>query len=147
MSDSSLKYVPKDPGFQPSRVADASATELLKEFLPQSDKVTSEFSENYEFFGPLGNWAGVRCHQCGADVETWFGDAVPKALEKGVLEVTTPCCGATVSLNELTFGWNAAFGKYSLEAMNPNVEKLTEKQLKELSGRVGSPLTEIQVHF
>ncbi|WSH63252.1 hypothetical protein U8Q05_16350 [Rhizobium ruizarguesonis] len=41
------------------------------------------------------------------------------------LNTVAPCCGATVSLNDLRYVWPAAFGHFALEAHNPGIGDTT----------------------
>jgi len=149
MSDNWLRYVPTDPQFQPSASAAKVAEALLLSFLPQAEKVRSEFTENVGFIDPGANWAGVLCPLCGADAESWWGNAMSTSAETDFtnLAVRAPCCHTTASLNELRYVWPAAFGRYVLEAMNPNVQGLSEQQSELLSSALGCSVREIPVHI
>ena len=107
------------------------------------------FSERVKFIDPGANWSGVHCPSCGADAESWWAEAISHASESDFesLEIKTPCCNATVSLNELRYVWPAAFGSFVLEAMNPNAKGLSSTQLAQLAGVVGCTLREIPVHL
>ena len=134
MSDNWLKFIPVDPSWQPTPDAADQAAELLASMAPDGE-ISVDFMEKIELFHPYGNWSGVECPSCGADAEGWWGDAVSRAAELDFtkLEVTTPCCGSTVSLNDLHYVWPTAFGRFVLEAMNPNIENTTAEQGRRLS--------------
>jgi len=149
MSDNWLQFVPVDPQFLPSADAAEVARRLLAEFAPDSESVTASFKDHIEFFHPMGNWSGVECPSCGADAEPWWLEAMQNGAETHFenLLVTAPCCGARVSLNELRYLWPAAFGRFVLEAMNPNVRDITPEQELALSKALGSLLHRIWVHL
>ncbi len=63
------------------------------------------------------------------------------------LAVTTPCCGANVSLNDLNYEWPAGFARFVLEAMNPGVGDLATAEIAALAEIVGSPLRRIWAHY
>jgi hypothetical protein len=149
MSDNWLRYVPVDPYFQPLPDSAAAAEAMLRQFLPQAEAVSSRFHATVTFVDPGANWSGVECPACGTDAEPWFGDALSAAAESGfaTLDLTAPCCGTAVSLNDLRYPWPAAFGRYVLEAMNPGVAALTPDQLARLGAVVGRALREIPVHL
>ena len=63
------------------------------------------------------------------------------------LQCVAPCCSASVSLNGLKYLWPAAFGRYVLEAMNPNSKGLSPSQLNQLQGVLGCELVEVPVHL
>lgn len=60
--------------------------------------------------------------------------------------VTAPCCGTRLSLNELHYLWPAAFGRFVLEALNPNIRDLTPDQELALSQLMGCTVRKIWVH-
>jgi len=149
MSDNWLQFIPSKPEFQPSSDAAEAARSLLAEFVPEADGVKVEFKPSTEFFHPGGNWSGVKCPSCGADLEEWWGEAMSAASTTAFvdLSVTTPCCGIATSLNDLNYVWPAAFGRFVLEAMNPNIEDLTPIQEQQLAKRIGSSLRKVWVHI
>ena len=65
----------------------------------------------------------------------------------GDLVVETPCCGLQTSLNDLHYIWPAAFGRFVLEAMNPNIGDTTAEQERALSDALGLPLRKVLVHL
>ena len=149
MSDNWLQYVPADPRFQPTAEAAAAAQELLSDFLPDAEQVRAEFKDDVEFFHPGENWSGVKCPACGTDAETWWNDAMDEASARdfGSLLIKAYCCGARVSLNDLDYGWPAAFGKFVLEAMNPHIRELAAEQEARLARVLGCELRRIWVRL
>ncbi|WP_245497711.1 hypothetical protein [Rhizobium leguminosarum] len=94
---------------------------------PGADEVKSSFEDEVRFYDPGENWSGVECSACGADAEEWWGEAMETASADGFKDLVTvaPCCGATVSLNDLRYVWPAAFGRFALEAHNPGIGDTT----------------------
>jgi hypothetical protein len=111
--------------------------------------IRAEYKDAIVFFDPGGNWSGVACPRCNADAEAWWGDAMDAAHRCGFedLDVVTKCCGANVSLNELRYAWPAAFGKFALEAENPNSAGLTDEDLTTLGDCLGTKLRQIWVRI
>jgi hypothetical protein len=149
MSDNWLRYVPVDPQLQPSPLAAKAAEALLVAFFPEAEEVNSEFTESVAFIDPGANWSGVQCPCCGADAQAWWDDAMSVAADAGFtsLSVRASCCGAMTSLNAMRYVWPAAFGRYVIEAMNPNVKSLSANQLSQLATTLGGPITEVAVHI
>jgi len=149
MSDCWLRYVPIDPLYRPNAEQAKVAERLLASFLPQSQEVRSEFSANTVFIDPGSNWSGVHCSSCGADAEAWWGESMALAAQANFEQLTidAPCCGNTVSLNELNYALPCAFGRYALEAMNPNERGLTSEQSGSLARALGCDVREIPVHL
>ena len=149
MSDNWLRYVPTDPHFRPEPASVTAAELLLRSFAPQAESVGSELYESVIFIHPGSNWSGVACSACGIDAEPWWEEAMSSAAEARFVSLNTvaPCCGATVSLNELGYRWPAAFGCFVLEAMNPNIKGLSRHQVEQLAMTLGSAVREIPVHL
>lgn len=55
------------------------------------------------------------------------------------LTTTTPCCGASGSLNDLHYEWPAGFARFTLEALNPNAD-LDDQHLLTLESILGCPV-------
>ncbi|WP_261336937.1 hypothetical protein [Rhizobium leguminosarum] len=107
LSDTILRYVPADPYWQPSPENASKAISLLETIVPGADEVKSSFEDEVRFYDPGENWSGVECSACGADAEEWWGKAMETASADGFKDLNTgaPCCGATVSLNDLRYVW------------------------------------------
>jgi hypothetical protein len=149
MSDNWLQLVPNDPHFRPSPERAERARKLLASFVPQSDEVLAEGKESVEIFHPGSNWSGVECPACGADIESWWEEAIDVGEVEGFenLIKVTGCCGAEVSLNELRYIWPAAFGRFALVAMNPNIENLPAEQKAALEEELGCELRTVWTHL
>lgn len=149
MSDNWLRYVPSDPQYQPAATAVERAQTLLRSFLPNAEDISAHFFAHPTFIDAGANWSGVTCPSCGADAEPWWGEAVSAAAEHDFssLAAVASCCGAGISLNDLQYVWPAAFGRFVLDAMNPNVERLSPAQLEQLGSAVGCPVREVLQHL
>lgn len=149
MSDSFLQFVPADPLYQPETHRAEAAKTLLMSFVPNSQKTSFDFKESVEFFDPGGNWSGVACPACGADLESWWADAMDVAAASGFrrLQTDVPCCGKLISLNELNYVWPAAFGLFVLEAMNPGVSEIALDQCLALEEALGCKLLVVWSHI
>jgi hypothetical protein len=149
MSDNILRFVPADPNWQPERKAAEAAASLLKSMLPSAETVSAKFLDSVTFFDPGENWSGVECNACGKDAEAWWGDAIDLAAQKQFthLTVKAPCCGATVSLNDLLYVWPAAFGRFALEASNPEIADTPKELDQGLAQCLGAPLRKLWQHL
>jgi hypothetical protein len=149
MSDNWLQFIPVDPNWIPTPAAAERAVALLSAIAPQAEEVNAEFKEQVEFFHPHSNWEGVECPVCGADIESWWDEAMEAASQSGFTDLTvnTPCCGAATSLNDLRYAWPAAFGRFVIEAMNPNIRDTTPEQDGAMAECVGSALRKVWVHI
>lgn len=149
MSDTVLRYVPTDPHWQPTPEAAAKAVSLLETIAPRADEVKSRFEDEVRFFDPGENWSGVECSACGADAGDWWGRAMDAAYTGGFkdLETVAPCCGKTVSLNELRYVWPAAFGRFALELRNPETADTSEEQDRAVGECVGMQVRKVWAHY
>ncbi|OWV78110.1 hypothetical protein ATY78_13010 [Rhizobium sp. R635] len=145
MSDTILRYIPTDPSWQPSPANATKAVSLLETIVPGADEVTSSFEDEIRFYDPGENWSGVKCSACGADAEEWWGEAMEAASASGFknLMSVAPCCGATVSLNDLRYVWPAGFGRFALEAHNPGIGDTTAEQDRKMAECLEAPLRKI----
>jgi hypothetical protein len=144
MSDNLMRFVPTDPAYVPSGVAQEQAAALLRQFAPQADAVEAQVSEAIRFIDCGGNWSGVTCPACGADLDEWFWEELGRVHERNGyrdLAVRPPCCESPTSLQELSFGWPVAFGRFVLEARNANLGgRLPPAQYKALQEALGCQL-------
>ncbi|MCM5555295.1 hypothetical protein [Pleomorphomonas sp. NRK KF1] len=150
MSDSILRYVPKDPFWQPSSENAEKAVALLRAMAPKAESVEANFEDEVRFYDPGESWSGVACNACGADAWPWWNGAMEASFASGFteLDLVAPCCGAHVSLNELRYGWPAAFGRFALEALNPLLmEDTTEDQDRRIGDCLGKPVRKIWVRL
>jgi len=151
MSDNWLIFIPTRPDHVPDPHAQEAARALLVELLPRADEVTVSVSPEIQFVDPFGNWSGVRCPLCHADLEEeeWWMEAMGMAFETAFenLTVITPCCGGTTNLNDLDYIWPAGFSRFCLEARNPNVADLDVQAVKRLESILGCQLRRIWRHL
>jgi hypothetical protein len=149
MSDHYLQLISTDPQFQPAPEAAEQARKLFETFTPQADSVAARFAESIEFFHPGSNGLEIHCPACGADASDWWSDAMDTAWKSHFdnITVTAHCCGASVSLNDLRYDWPAGFGRFMLEARNPNVPDLQASQVAQLQTTLGCTLRTIWVHI
>lgn len=149
MSETILRYVPADPFWQPTTEQVDKAVNLLRAMAPLAENISGHFEDDVRFYDPGENWSGVKCPNCKADVEDWWGEAMDTAFasEFKNLSAESPCCSTTVSLNTLTYVWPAAFGRFALEALNPNMDDTTQEQDQQLAESLGAPLRKIWARY
>jgi hypothetical protein len=150
MSDNYLRLIPTDPEFVPTPASAEIARRRLAQLVPNADSVTVIVRDGVAFIDQGSNFERIRCPTCKSDVdEQWWSERMNRAYgtDFSALLVSVPCCGATVSLNDLIYEGPAGFAKFVLEAMNPNVPDLTEEDLAELVRELGTPLRAIWAHY
>src|SRR5207244_404446 len=96
-----------------------------------------------------GNWEGVRCPVCDADLEEWWADAVDKSYQTHFqhLDVVLPCCGAVISLNDLKYPWAVGFARFVLSARDPDIPELPREGVAALEKVLGCGVRAIWVHY
>lgn len=150
MSDNWITLIPTDPYFVPTKENLASALSLLKQFVPDADEVESISSDKVMFVDCGGNWSGVLCPKCNVDLEDWFfSDAMETAHADQFrnLVQAVPCCGASISLNDLNFVWAVGFARCKLEAMNPNIRDLSAEQIRLIETALQHSVRRIWIHI
>jgi hypothetical protein len=148
MSDNWLAFVPCDPNFQASQEAIAAALSLLRQFAPTTEEITVEGDGSVAFFHAGSNLESISCPSCGADLQDWWGDAMNEAWKSHFenLSIVTPCCRNATSLNNLSYDWPMAFGRFALELFNPRT-KIGDEQRKQLEQTLGTPLKTVWCHL
>ena len=149
MSDHYLRLVPVDPKWQAMPEAAEAAVRVLAEMLPAAEEVSSRLEESVVFYDAGQNTISVSCPACGADSESWWGEAMGEAFASAYrdLVVTTPCCARPMSLNDLAYDWPAAFGSFSLEVANPGVPVFADEQRAAVERALGTSLKVVWQHL
>ncbi len=149
MSDHVLRLVPKDLHFWPEPAAARDAESLLRAFFPDSDHVQAKYFDAVSFIDAGENWEGVRCSACGADAEPWWNASMSTAAASAFSSLTAraPCCGSLIQLNQLNYVWPVAFGRFALEALNPNATDLSPDQLDRVSRTLGTSLLTVHARI
>ena len=150
MSDNYLRFIPMDPRYVPAAEAIEESRLYLARLAPDADEVTAAVGDEINFIDQGANFERVSCPRCATELDKgWWGEEVERASAAAFtwLEVTVPCCGSTLSLNDLDYEWPAGFARFVLEAMNPNVPDLAESDVAVLSAMLGTPLRRIWTHY
>ena len=150
MSDNWLQFIPVDPTFVPPESVRTAAIRLLETWLPEADEITGDVAEEIQLVDAGANLQSIHCPACRAPVDIdWWTEATDSASERGFADrmVAMPCCGGLVDLNELDYDWPQGFARFSLSAMNPNVQSLSPDQESRLAEVLGTPLRRIWTHI
>ncbi len=122
---------------------------MLALYVPLADEVTLVVSPAVEFIDHGGNFERVECSRCGAALkEDWWSDAMDAAYETRFANLLTnvPCCGETVSLNDLRYVMPAGFARFVLTARNPG-RGCTSDEILNLEQVVGCKLRVIWARY
>lgn len=145
MSDAIIRLIPTDPTIEPAGEVVEKTVILLRGMVPQSESVGVHYWNEIRFVDCGENLTQISCCECGADAGDWWPDAMNTAHEIQFrdLEIKAPCCGAVVSLNELTYDWPAGFARFAIEVTNPQVRKFSSGQILQIENVLGLKLRQV----
>jgi len=150
MSDNWIIIIPESANFVPSEEAQRKAVDLLKRLAPNSWEVIAEATPKIRFFDCGGNFSHVICPTCGKDLDIyWWQDRMENEAEDGypLSLIDMPCCAAKHRMDELRYDWPQGFARFSIEAMNPDIADLSEKDLSEFESLLGCKVRKILRHI
>jgi hypothetical protein len=150
MSDHWIKLIPEDPRFIPDAAKQARARDRLAEIAPDADEIEIQVSENVEFFDCGANFERILCPSCRSEIAVeWWQQRMNDDYDDGfrLARYPTPCCSTPHTLHELEYAWPQGFGRFALDAMNPNIAKLEERYRQELEALLGTRLRVIYQHL
>jgi hypothetical protein len=144
MSDDYILVIPRDPRYVPTLPVQRRVVELLAQLAPGAEDITAETSEEIRFFDCGENFERIGCPKCAGeiDLEWWHARMDADAQEGGfrLARYSLPCCGASVTLNDLEYDWPQAFGRFLWEVRNPDIGELTRAIRAELEVAADAPL-------
>ena len=149
MSAHLLRLIPSDPEWQPDEVALRRAVRVLRELVPDADRVTAAVHEQVVFIDAGEDAERVDCPGCGEQLDDdWWAARMERASGQDYsrLAVTTPCCGTRTTLNELSYVWPAGFARVELRAVNPGRGWLAEDERRRVELALGHELREVRAH-
>jgi hypothetical protein len=150
MSDNWIMLIPEDPKFIPEAAKQSRALDRLAEIAPEADEIEIKVCEKVEFCDCGANFERIRCPSCGSEIPVaWWQARMDEDYGNGFMlaSYATPCCVVQCTLHELVYEWPQGFGRFALEAMNPNIGKLEVKYKQEFEKILGTKLRVIYQHI
>jgi hypothetical protein len=150
MSDNSIILIPEDPHHVPAKSKQKQAFAKFCGIAPDADEIKIIVSETRQFFDCGENFERILCPACRTEVPVhWWQERMIEELRLGnpLHKQAMPCCGARYTMHELIYEWPQGFGRFGLEAMNPNIRKLKPEHQRELEAILGCPLRIIYQHI
>ena len=158
MSDNWIAVIPYEPDYVPSTEQADAALSFLQLLAPCSDEVKYSTDDQIRFRDCGVNLELIACPFCGAHLDhEWWLERMAEDSEGDVEDfhdrgfplrpITVPCCARAASLNQLVYSFDQGFSRFILEAMNPNIDRLDEEDVRRLSDLLGTPLRVIYQHI
>ncbi len=150
MSDNWIVLIPEDPSYVPSPVSQERARQRFSEIAPDADEIRIQLEESIAFFDCGGNFERILCPLCHAQISIeWWQDRMDDDYGDGfnLAKYPVPCCGTVHTLHDLVYEWPQGFGRFALDAMNPNLGLLDDRYKREFEEILGTPLRVIYQHI
>jgi len=150
MSDNWLILIPTAPQYVPAKEAQERAVALFKKIAPEADEIGVELSEHPRLIDCGANLERISCPSCRQELGFgWWRDWMDQEanLSFPLKPVALPCCGIVRSLADLHYDWPQGFARFSIEAMNPNIQDLPEGAEREFEAIIGCGLRKIWQHL
>ena len=140
MSHNILRLIATEPEYVPDPRQQQAGQHLLATFVGRSTEVRGTVEDDVAFVDCGANMDRMSCPLCGAPLaKPWWDESMDRAYRSGFrqLAVILPCCGRSCSLNDLIYDWPMGFARYILEAEDPGISRLDDRQLRALEGALG----------
>ena len=160
MSDNILRFVASDPNVLPAEARTDEARRVVTRAFPAADPVEVERHDGVRFIDCGSNLENVLCPSCGTDLldDMMWTDLMQAAWESGMSQrrYALPCCGSIVALEDLAYSWPVAFGRFSVNAWNPQLDwfhpdhQLGDHEtalIADLAAALGTPVKAFWAHI
>ncbi len=150
MSDNWIILVPDEPSWVPEVWRQQQAVALFQALAPDADEVKASTADAIQLIDCGANFEAVFCQECGKELDVeWWGAQLDRESEAGFLlqPILLPCCQAKVPLNRLRCEFAQGFARFTLEAMNPNMDRLPDDKRAEFERILGCKLNVIYQHI
>ena len=151
VSDNWIALVPEDPMYVPSAQSRERALERFRKLAPDADDIEIKVCDKTQFFECGANFERITCPACGAEIpmDWWQNRMDDDYTEDGfaLSPYPVPCCQVLRSLNDLVYEWPQCFGRFALDAMNPNIGKLEPEVIAEFERILGTRVRAIYQHI
>jgi hypothetical protein len=145
-----LRLIPTTPAWAPSVVAHRRAETVFRELVPNAQSVGTRTYSEVTFVDCGANFGAIFCPSCGGELALrWWQTAMDVAFATRFerLDVVTPCCGATTSLNDLAYAWPVGFARWELVAENPGRAALDTVEMAKVEAVLEHGLRQVWQHL
>lgn len=155
MSDNYLRLIATDPRWQPTTAAARQTVTVVTALMPGADSVEAEFYDEVTFIDQGTNLERILCPRCHTELDSdWWAEEMARANNSELggspfsgLEVTTPCCSAGTSLNDLEYEWPAGFARFEIGVLNPQRNWLEPHELVSVADALGHSIRQVMAHY
>ncbi len=150
VSDNWIALIPEDPNFIPEAGKQSRARDRFAEIAPDADEINIKVSDKVAFFDCGGNFERILCPHCRTEIPVaWWQDRMDEDYSNGFMlaRYATPCCNTLHTLHELVYEWPQGFGRFALDARNPNIGKLEARYREEFEEILGTRVRVIYQHI
>jgi hypothetical protein len=147
MSDNWMIILPADPLLIPSPGRQEAARALLASLRPDAEPEL-RVSASPEFFDCGGNFEGIFCPFCQADIVEWWQEQMDKCWhgDRRNLAVETACCSRPTSLNDVDFVPPQGLACFAIELMNGGAD-LEPSEREQVEAALGAPVRIVWRHI
>ncbi|GAA4922910.1 hypothetical protein GCM10023223_50170 [Stackebrandtia albiflava] len=147
-----LHLIPEEAGARPAAEAVAVAMHTVRRLLPDARNYDVWELPGLAFIDGGGNWEGVECPGCGAELDGWWDGAMDRAALPGgyfdSLTVVTPCCATGTDLHSLHYRWPVGFARFSIVTTDPECPlPLRPETVAEIEAALRLPLRQVVAHY
>lgn len=151
MSDNWIALIPEDPHYVPNSEQQRLAIDRFRQIAQDADEISIKLKDSVQFFDCGVNFEKIICPNCCFEVPMdWWQDRMGEDFKNNgfkLSQYTTPCCSAAHTLQELIYEWPQAFGRFAIEAMNPNIGMLDHEDVLEFERLLGTRLRIVYQHI
>jgi hypothetical protein len=136
--------------FLPEAAKQARARDRFAQIAPNADGIELKVFEHIAFFDCGGNFERILCPSCRTEIPVeWWQDRMDDDYSNGfkLAKYKAPCCHAANTLHDLVYEWPQGFGRFALDAMNPDIGLLDDSLKKEFEEILGTALRVIYQHI
>lgn len=141
---------PAEPSWVPNVAAADAAVRVFRQMVPFASFVSGEgqiearTTPYVEFVDAGGLFEAIRCPDCHTEltIPWWHEQMDAQYSDTGfhLVPVSTPCCGAVTTLNDLAYEWPMGFARWTISALYPGRDLLTAAELAQLGSALGHPV-------
>lgn len=153
MGDHWLILIPTDPEWVPDADQATQAEQAVDRLTPAREgEIDFRAPGHVEFVHCGENFETIGCPSCGAmlDIKWWherMNAAYDGTSSFGALDVTTPCCGVTSTLNDLDYNFPQGFASWWVRVHYANRPWLDDTEREQVEAALGHAVREIRLHL